>query len=110
MRPEAILINTARGALVDEAALFETLRDGRLRHAGLDVFGREPLPADDPLLTLPNVTLTAHAAYHTPSAARRLLDMGLALVAEEVALFACRTAGRSSCSCRRAYRISNQLD
>ena len=73
MRPGAILVNTARGALVDEDAMIDALRSRHLRHAGLDVFTTEPLPATHPLTTLPNVTLSAHSAFRTPEASRNLL-------------------------------------
>lgn len=77
MRPGAILINTARGALVDETAMIDALRSGQLRHAGLDVFEIEPLPADHPLTTLPNVTLSAHSAFRTPEASDNLINAAL---------------------------------
>jgi D-3-phosphoglycerate dehydrogenase len=73
----AILINTARGALVDEPALIERLADGRIAAAGLDVFAEEPLPAGHPLTRLDNVVLTAHAAWLGPEAGKRLLRRGL---------------------------------
>jgi len=73
MKPGAILVNTARGALVDEDAMIEALRTGHLRHAGLDVFNVEPLPADHPLTRLPNVTLSAHSAFRTPEASENLM-------------------------------------
>lgn len=77
MRPGAILINTARGAVVDEAALVEALASGRLRHAGLDVYEEEPLPAGHPLARLPNVTLSAHSAFRTPEATDNLVGAAL---------------------------------
>lgn len=83
MRPDAIFINTARGAVVDETALAELLHDRRIGAAGLDVFAEEPLPADHPLIGLDNVTLTAHAGFATDAASERLLRMALEILAEE---------------------------
>jgi len=77
LRPGAVLVNTARGALVDEAAMIAALRSGRLRHAALDVFPVEPLPAGHELTTLENVTLSAHSAFRTPEASEKLLRMAL---------------------------------
>ena len=74
MRPGVILVNTARGALVDEAAMIEALKSGHIRHAGLDVFNTEPLPADHALTKLANVTLSAHSAFRTPEASVNLID------------------------------------
>jgi D-3-phosphoglycerate dehydrogenase len=74
MRPGVILVNTARAAMVDEAAMIEALKSGHIRHAGLDVFNIEPLPADHPLTKLPNVTLSAHSAFRTPEASENLID------------------------------------
>jgi len=73
MRQGVILINTARGAIVDEAAMIDALKSGQIRHAGLDVFNIEPLPADHPLAQLPNVTLSAHSAFRTPEASENLI-------------------------------------
>ena len=83
LRPGAILVNTARGAILDEPALVEALQAGRIAHAGLDVFADEPLPESHPLTKLDNVTLTAHAAFMTEEASARLLRMALELLAEE---------------------------
>ena len=77
MRPGAILINTARGAVVDEAAMIDALRSGHIAHAGLDVFNIEPLPSDHPLTKLPNVTLSAHSAFRTPEASDNLIGAAL---------------------------------
>ncbi|MDE2330640.1 MAG: 3-phosphoglycerate dehydrogenase [Bradyrhizobium sp.] len=74
MRKGAILVNTARGAIVDEAAMIDALNSGHIRHAGLDVFNIEPLPADHPLIKLPNVTLSAHSAFRTPEASENLIQ------------------------------------
>jgi phosphoglycerate dehydrogenase-like enzyme len=63
MKPGAILINTSRGAIVDEAALFEAIREKRLAGAGLDVFSTEPLPETSELRTLPNVLITPHIGW-----------------------------------------------
>ena len=62
MKPGSVLINTARGGLVDEAALYDALKSGPLRGAGLDVFETEPLPLDSPLLTLDNLLTAGHIA------------------------------------------------
>jgi D-3-phosphoglycerate dehydrogenase len=80
MKPGAILVNTARGALVDEAALLDALNSGHIRHAGLDVFHAEPLKADHPLAKMSNVTLTSHAAFRTLEASMTLLRRAIDIV------------------------------
>jgi len=74
MRPNALLINVARGAVVDEAALAAALAAGRIAGAGLDVFVHEPLPPESPLWTLPNVLITPHIAVNVPSKLRRSVE------------------------------------
>jgi phosphoglycerate dehydrogenase-like enzyme len=76
-KPGVVLVNTARGALVDEAALIEGLRSGHIAAAGLDVFAEEPLPAGHPLLALDTVVLSPHVAWNTPEATAILLDTAI---------------------------------
>jgi D-3-phosphoglycerate dehydrogenase / 2-oxoglutarate reductase len=73
MRKGVILVNTARGAIVDEAAMIDALKSGHIRHAGLDVFNIEPMPRDHPLTKISNVTLSAHSAFRTPEASENLI-------------------------------------
>jgi D-3-phosphoglycerate dehydrogenase len=80
MKPGAILVNTARGALVDEQAMIAALQSGHIRHAGLDVFHNEPLKADHPLARMDNVTLSAHAAFRTLEASMTLLRRAIDIV------------------------------
>ena len=86
LRPGVILVNTARAAVVDEAAMIAALKSGHIRHAGLDVFNTEPLPAGHELARLPNVTLSAHSAFRTPEASETLLRRALDI--------ACAVAGK----------------
>jgi phosphoglycerate dehydrogenase-like enzyme len=78
MKPGAVLVNVGRGPVVDEAALLNALRAGRLRGAALDVFETEPLPAGHPFYSLDNVLLSPHCADNTPgwleAAMRAFLD------------------------------------
>jgi len=74
MKPTAYLINTARGPIVDQAALVAALRDKRIAGAGLDVFDQEPLPAGHPLTMLDNVVLTPHIGWPTDQAYERFAD------------------------------------
>ena len=75
-----ILVNTARAALVDEAALLAALASGHVRHAGLDVFHAEPLKMDHPLARMDNVTLTSHAAFRTLEASETLMRRAIDIV------------------------------
>ena len=80
MKKGCLFVNTARGALADEQALIDALKSGQIRHAGLDVFHNEPLKADHPLAQLPNVTLSAHAAFRTLEASMTLLRRAIEIV------------------------------
>ena len=83
MKPGAILINTSRGAIVDETALIDALKEKRLGGAGLDVFTVEPLPVSSPLRTLPNVLLTPHVGWKV----RDVLHEFVAIAANQLALW-----------------------
>ena len=78
MRPDAFLINTSRGELIDEAALVEALQNGQIRGAGLDVFTQEPLDANHPLLKLDNVILSPHIGWKTDSTFGSFLNGSIA--------------------------------
>jgi D-3-phosphoglycerate dehydrogenase len=80
MKPGVIYVNTARGALADEAALIAALKSGHIGHAGLDVFHDEPLKADHPLAKMANVTLTSHAGFRTLEASMTLLRRAIDIV------------------------------
>ena len=77
MQDGVMLINTARGAVINEQAMMEALGSGKIAHAGLDVFEIEPLPKDHPFTKIENVTLSAHSAFRTPEASDNLIEASL---------------------------------
>jgi D-3-phosphoglycerate dehydrogenase len=83
MKPTSVLINTARGSIIDEKALFDALMEGVIKSAALDVFEEDPLESDNPLISLENVTLTPHTAGRSPDTEIR----GYTQIAEQVKKF-----------------------
>jgi phosphoglycerate dehydrogenase-like enzyme len=80
MKPTAWIVNIARGPIIDEPALIEALRGGKIGGAALDTFAKEPLPADSPLWAMPNVIMTPHTSNSSP----KVRDRTLALFVENV--------------------------
>ena len=78
MKPNAVLVNTSRGAIVDEDALVDALRGGRLAAAGLDIFEVEPVKPSNPLLDLDDVVMTPHVTWYTADTMRRYLTEAVA--------------------------------
>ena len=106
MRPHAYLINTARGPVVDQRALYRALSEGWIAGAGLDVLEREPVPSDEPILKLPNVVLTPHSAFYSEAAVQRQHE----LAAENVisALTGARPRGLLNTSVWRQQATGNR--
>ncbi|MGB3286633.1 D-2-hydroxyacid dehydrogenase family protein [Mycolicibacter algericus] len=90
MKSSAILVNTSRGGLIDEAALIEALRGNRIRGAGLDVYAQEPLPAGHPLTTLENTVLTPHLGYVT----EKCMDLFYRDIVDDIAGYCAGTPRR----------------
>ena len=99
MKPGAVVVNTARGGIVNEPALAAALADGRLFAAAVDVFEQEPVPADNPLLGLPNVVVTPHIGSATLRTRARMAD-----IAVENALAALRGEAMPCCVNPQVYR------
>jgi D-3-phosphoglycerate dehydrogenase len=85
MKRGAIVINTARGGVIDEDALLAALRSGKIAGAGLDVFAHEPLPAGHPLIAMDNVVMTPVSAWSTVDASARMINQSIENVASFIA-------------------------
>ena len=99
MKPSAVVVNVARGGLIDQAALAGALREGRLAGAGLDVLAQEPPAPDDPILTAPNVVLSPHFAWYSDSSERRARTQAADAMLDYLAGRPLR-AGRVACDAR----------
>lgn len=82
MKLEAVIVNTARGNIIDEAALFRALSERRIAGAGLDVFGQEPLPTSSPLIGLDNIILAPHVSSQTHESLWRIYEMAIDIAAD----------------------------
>lgn len=82
MKPTAVIVNTARGNIIDEEALYEALKSGQIAGAGVDVFAKEPLPVDSPLLTLENAVLTPHVSSQTVESLWNIYKMAIDISAD----------------------------
>jgi phosphoglycerate dehydrogenase-like enzyme len=82
MKPDAVIVNTARGNIIDENALAKALKENRIGGAGLDVFGEEPLPKSSPLIGLSNIVLTSHTSSQTSESLWRIYQMAIDIIAD----------------------------
>lgn len=82
MKPTAVIVNTARGNIIDEDALYEALKSGQIAGVGMDVFAQEPLPLDSPLLTLENAVLTPHVSSQTVESLWNIYKMAIDISAD----------------------------
>ena len=82
MKPSAVIVNTARGKIIDEQALYEALVDKKIGGAGLDVYEQEPLPLSSPLLKLDNIVLTPHVSSQTMESLWRIYQMAIDITAD----------------------------